>query len=159
MKTILLFASFSVASGLLFTNIYTSLVDAGSWGSHIPESIATAREYYKTVNPGNFFRIFSPINQLLALLSLIAFWKVSRTIRVYLGVALLMYILAEALTFGYFYPRNDILFNTTALTDIDILRKAWSEWSRMNWIRSLLGVMGLVFSFLALHKIYSMRMA
>jgi len=34
-----LFASLCIASGLLFANIYTSLVDAKSWGSDIPASI------------------------------------------------------------------------------------------------------------------------
>jgi hypothetical protein len=59
MKTIILFASISIASGLLLVNMYTSLIDARSWGSDIPNSIATAREYFKTVNPhhelGSYF--------------------------------------------------------------------------------------------------------
>ena len=67
MRTIALFASISIASGLLFANVYTSLVDAKSWGSDIPGSIAAAREYFKTVSPANFFRIFSPLNQLIIL--------------------------------------------------------------------------------------------
>jgi hypothetical protein len=36
MRTIALFASISIASGLMFANVYTSLVDAKSWGSDIP---------------------------------------------------------------------------------------------------------------------------
>jgi hypothetical protein len=67
MKNVLLFASILIACGLLLTNIYNSLIDAKSWGSNIPKSIETARQYYQTVNPGNFFRIFSPVNQVLAL--------------------------------------------------------------------------------------------
>ena len=70
MKIILLFASIVIASGLLISNIYTSVVDSTSWGSNIPHSIEAAREYFKTVNPGNFFRIYSPVNQVLALLAL-----------------------------------------------------------------------------------------
>src|SRR3954470_12856062 len=104
MKTIFLFASISIAGGLLFVNLYTSLVDARSWGSDIPNSIATAREYYKTVNPGNFFRLFSPVNQLLGLLVLILFWRSSPSIRLCLGIAFVLYILGDALTFAYFYP-------------------------------------------------------
>src|SRR6185436_18903917 len=85
MKQLLLFVSIALASGLLLTNIYTSLVDAKSWGANIPQSIETAREYFKTVNAGNFFRIFSPANQVAGLLALILFWKVSATARIYLG--------------------------------------------------------------------------
>ena len=155
MKHIFLFSSIAVASGLLFVNTYTSIVDVKSWGSNIPESIATAREYFKTVNPGNFFRIFSPINQLLGLLVLVLFWKTAPSVRLYFGAAFLMYLLAEAMTFGYFYPRNDIMFKTASLTDIELLKTTWSEWQTMNWVRSLLLLIGLVFSFLSLHKLHT----
>lgn len=155
MKTLLLFASITIAAGLILVNMYTSLIDARSWGSHIPESIATAREYFKTVNPGNFFRIFSPINQLLGLIVLIIFWKSAPNTRLTLGIALLMYLAAEAMTFGYFYPRNDIMFRTARLTDVDLLKRTWSQWNTMNWVRTLILLIGLCFSLLSLHKLYT----
>jgi len=102
MKLLLLFASIALASGLLITNIYTSLVDAKSWGANIPQSIETARDYFKTVNPGFFFRMISPSNQVVALLVLILFWKVSATVRIYLGIELALYVCAAVLTFAYF---------------------------------------------------------
>lgn len=154
MKTIILFASITIASGLLFVNIYTSLVDARSWGGDIPNSIATAREYFKMVTPGNFFRLFSPVNQVLGLLALILFWKSAPSVRLCLGAAFVLYILGDVFTFAYFYPRNDIMFKTAQLADIDLLRKTISEWSMMNWIRSLIILAGLFFSFISLHKIY-----
>jgi len=157
MKTIILFASVCIASGLLIVNLYTSLIDAKSWGASIPDSIAVAREYFKIVNPGNFFRIFSPLNQALGLLVLVLFWNSSSSIRLYLGIAFAMYLLAEGLTFGYFYPRNAIMFKTAQLTDINLLRKTWSEWNTMNWMRSLILLTGLFFSFLSLHKFYSLH--
>lgn len=157
MKLLFLFASIALASGLLFANIYTSLIDARSWGADIPRSIETAREYFKTVNPGNFFRIFSPANQVVALLVLILFWKVSATARIYLGMALALYVCTEMFTFAYFYPRNSIMFEKGSLTDIDTLKKAWMGWSTMNWLRSFVIFAGLVFSFLALHKIYTAK--
>lgn len=158
MKTIILFASISMASGLLFVNMYTSLIDAKSWGSDIPNSIAAAREYFKIVNPGNFFRIFSPVNQVLGLLVLILFWKSSPSIRLCVGTAFVMYIIAEGMTFKYFYPRNDILFKTARLTDVDLLRKTWSEWHTMNWVRTSVLLAGLFFSFLSLHKYYALQL-
>ena len=155
MKNIALFLSIGVATGILFANVYTSMVDAKSWGSDIPNSIATAREYFKSVNPGNFFRVFSPVNQVLGLLVLILYWRSSPSIRMCLGAALVMYILVDVMTFAYFYPRNDIMFKTASLTDVETLRKTWSEWNAMNWVRSLMLLIGLGFSFLSLHKIYS----
>lgn len=157
MKNIILFFSVSMASGLLFTNVYTSLIDARSWGSNIPDSIAAAREYFKSVNPGNFFRIFSPLNQLLALILLVLFWKISPSVRMCLGAALVFYIVTDVMTFAYFYPRNDIMFSTAQLTDVVTLKKVWSEWNMMNWVRSAMLLVGLFFSFLSLHKIYSLQ--
>lgn len=157
MKHLFLFASISIACGLLFVNLYSSLIDAKSWGSNIPDSIATGREYYKTVNPGNFFRIFSPMNQVLALLVLILFWKASPSIRTCLITAFIMYVVADVLTFAFFYPRNDIMFKTAQLSDTNLLRKAWSEWNTMNWVRSLIVLAGIFFSFLSLHKVYSLQ--
>ena len=156
MKITILFTSICIASGLLFVNLYTSLIDAKSWGSDIPNSIATSREYYKAVTPGNFFRIFSPVNQVFGILVLILFWKSSPSIRLYLGIAVGLYILADVLTFAYFYPRNDIMFKTAQLTDVNLLRKTCSEWTVMNWFRSLAILVGVFFSFLSLHKIYSL---
>lgn len=158
MKTILLFISIALASGLFFINFYNSLIDAKSWGSNIPGSIATAREYFKTVNPGNFFRVFSPINQVLGLLVLILFWKSAPSVRLYLGVAFALYVLTDVFTYAYFFPRNDIMWKTAELTDTEVLRKAWAEWSSMNWVRSLMLLVGLFFSFLSLHKIYLLRL-
>jgi hypothetical protein len=155
MKKTVLFASICLASGLLFTNLYTSLIDWRSVGSDIPNSIAIAREYFKTVNPGNFFRMFSPMNQALGIIVLIMFWKASPSIRLCLGAALAMYLLAEGLTFEYFFPRNNILFRDARLTDIDLLKKTWSEWNTMNWVRSGILLIGIFFSFLSLHKIYT----
>jgi hypothetical protein len=153
MKIIILFASITIASGLLLTNIYTSIIDAKSWGSNIPDSIAAARAYYTAVNPGNFFRLFSPINQLLGVLVLILFWKTVPSIRMYAGGALILYLVADVMTFKYFYPRNAILFNTASLTDIDLLKKTWSQWNNMNWVRSGVMLAGIVFSFLALFRL------
>jgi len=155
MKKTILFLSVSMASGLLLMTVYNSVIDAKSWGSDIPNSIATARAYFKTVNPGDFFRVFSPLNQVLGLLALLLFWKSFPSTRLYLGIALVMYILADVMTFAYFYPRNDILFRTGLLTDVDTLKKVWSEWNTMNWVRFAVVLVGLICSSLSLHKIYS----
>jgi hypothetical protein len=154
MKLLLLFTSISLASGLLFVNIYSAMVDSKSWGANIPRSIETAREYFKIVNPGNFFRIISPINQVVALLVLILFWKVSIAARIYLGTALALYVLSEVFTFAYFHARNKILLETSPLPDIDTLKNAWSGRHNMDWFRRFIMFAGLVFSFLALHEIY-----
>jgi hypothetical protein len=154
MKNFLLFASISVAAGILFTNIYNSLVDAKCWGANMPQSIDIARQYFKVANPGNFYRLISPVNQVLALLALIVFWKSAPAARPYLGTALVLYVLGDVFTFAYFYPRNNVMFSSP-ITAIDVITKAWKEWSSMNWLRSAIVIAGLVFSFMAVHKVYT----
>ena len=156
-KNIFLIASIIIASGVLFVNFYNSLIDVKSWGSDIPNSIGIAREYFRVVNPGNFFRVFSPINQAIGLLVLVLFWKTSPSIRLSLGIAFCLYVLGDVLTFAYFYPRNDIMFKTASLTDIETLKNAWLGWNATNWIRSLIVLGGLILSCLSLHKIYTLK--
>jgi hypothetical protein len=155
MKIIFLFLSAALASGLLLANIYSSVVDARSWGADLPHSIGVAREYFKAVDPGNFFRIFSPVNQVLGLLVLILYWKASPVIRTGLGVAFLCYVVAEGLTFAYFFPRNALMFRDANLSDVALLKRTWLEWSRMNWLRSSILLLGIAASFFSIHKIYT----
>ena len=143
----------AVAAGAAVANLYNSIVDAPAWGHDIPASIATAKQYYAATNPGTFYRIFSPINQLLALLSVLLFWKRGGTMRVALLTALLLYFAAEGMTFLYFYPRNDIMFGAVG-ADVETLQATWKQWSTMNWVRTLLIVAGVVCSAIGLHSSY-----
>jgi len=157
MKKIIILASASVASGILFANIYNSMVNAAAVESNIPTSIVAAREYFSTVNPGDFFKVFSPLSQLLALLSLVLFWKRSPAIRLLLGIAFLCYFAADIFAFTYFHPRNDIMYNSETLPDTETLKRVAAEWSSMNWVRSLVLLIGVVCSFLAIDKIYTRK--
>ena len=148
----MLYALVSFSSGLFFTNIYNSVVNAANWESNIPASITATRDFFVVANPGTFFGKIDPVNLLLTVLAIILYWKQSRSIRLYLGVAFLCYVSAIILTFGYFYPRNEILFLSEQLPDTATLQQAASEWGRMNWVRSLIWLAGLTCSFLALDK-------
>lgn len=143
-------------AGVLFVNVYNSIVDAVSWGSNIPSSVDVMRQYYIATNPGKFFRYFSPVNQLLALLALIFFWKSSKQVRIYLAIAFLLSVLTDVFTFSYFYLRNHLLV-TLPLTEVSKLTEIIKQWQVMNWIRSLVIVVELTFSFLALNKLFKIR--
>jgi len=70
MKKAILFLSIICASGLTMVTIYNTIVDAASWGSDIPSSIQTARDYYQHVDPSRFYLIVGPLNLILILLTL-----------------------------------------------------------------------------------------
>ncbi len=152
MKKLVLYASVAFSSGLFFTNIYNSIVNAANWESNVPNSITATKDFFVVANPGTFFQLIDPTNLILIVLALILFWKKSTSIRLYLGIALLCYISSMILTFTYFYPRNEIMFLSEQLPDTETLKKVASEWGRMNWVRSLIWLAGLICSFLALDK-------
>ena len=140
-------------AAILGVNLYTSVVDANSWAASIPASVMTARDYFKVVNPGTYFRMASPLNQLFALLALIAGWKFGRNARIFFGLALVFAVLTDVMTFAYFYPRNAVLFGPSA-ADPALLTRIVSEWRAMNWVRSLIVAVGLVCSMKGLDAMY-----
>lgn len=140
--------------------IYNLLVDAKSWGSDIPASIQTVRAYYKYVDPRNFFAITAPINQFLILLTIILFWNDGIKLRLYFSISFLLYATIAILTFAYFVPRDIIIFTSPIRGHVEEIKTALSQWKNMNWLRSLIGLAGILFSFKGLdtfYKIYLVR--
>ncbi len=138
LRNIILISAIVFAAGVLFVNVYNSVVDTPNWGRDIPASIQTTRDYFKAKNPGDFFRVFSPLNQILCLLALIFWWKVDPGMRPYCGLALVCAVMGDVFTFAYFYPRNNILFLSEISSHLDAIKKAYQEWNIMNWPRSLI---------------------
>jgi hypothetical protein len=151
-QTIVLILAASVASGLLFVNIYTSVVDAPNWGRDLPDSIAVARDYFSVKNPGNFFRVLSPVSQLLALTAVVVSWWAPKGTFSICVAALILAVSVDILTFSYFYPRNEIMF-AGPIDNVDAIRSALSGWRDMNWIRSGLIAIVVFLDFFALVKV------
>lgn len=154
MKKAIVYLSIIFASGLVMVTIYNTLIDAGSWGSDIPASIQAARDYYKHVDPRRFYRIIGPPNLLLSLLTIILFWKNGVSLRIYFGTSFLLYAAIVILTFTYFVPRDLILFTWPIQDHLEEIRTAARQWSEMNWLRTLLGLAGVLFSCKGLDTYY-----
>ena len=157
MKKLILFLSIICASGLTMVSIYNSVVDAKSWGSDIPASIQTARDYFQHVDPRRFYVVVGPVNLILILLTLILFWKDSVSLRFYFAASFAAYAGILILTLAYFIPRDLILFTWSISDHLEQIRTASSQWSAMNWLRSLLGLAGVLFSFKGLDTYYAAR--
>src|SRR5215468_11131487 len=65
MKKSILFLWIICASGLTMVSIYNTIIDAQSWGSDIPTSIQTTRDYFQHVDPRRFFTVAGPVNLIL----------------------------------------------------------------------------------------------
>lgn len=153
MKKLILLIAMTFASGLLFVNVYTSLVDAQNWGHDIPSSLVLTKEYMSAANPGTFFRTFSPASQIIALLALVICWRGDRMVRIYCAIAFVLAVSGEILTFSYFFPRNAILFTDPLNTDPELLKRTWAEWTTMNWQRSGILLVQVIIDYLALMRV------
>jgi len=150
MRKIILILAAIFASGLLFVNVYTSVVDARNWSHDIPNSLMAARAYMSVANPGTFFRTVSPMSQVIALLALIICWRAGVRVRIYCAIALVLAVSGDLFTFAYFVPRNQILFVQPLTADTEALKTVSSEWTTMNWPRSGILVVEIILDFLAL---------
>jgi Anthrone oxygenase len=157
MKKLILFLSIICASGLTMVTIYNSVVDAKSWGSDIPASIQTARDYFQHVDPRRFYEVAGPVNLVLIVLTLILFWKDSVSLRYFFAASFACYAAILILTLAYFVPRNLILFTWPIPDHLEQIRTASAQWTAMNWLRSLLGLAGVLFSFKGLDSYYDTR--
>jgi hypothetical protein len=157
MKKLILFLSIICGSGLTMVTIYNTVVDAQSWGSDIPASIQAARDYFQHVDPRRFYEVAGPVNLFLIVLTLILFWKESVSLRFYFAASLASYTAILILTLAYFVPRNLILFTSSISDHLEQIRTASAQWSAMNWLRSLLGLAGVLFSFKGLDTYYATR--
>lgn len=157
LRLIIICLATTVASGILFVNIYTSLVDAPNWGHDIPASIQAARNYFIVANPGTFFRMFAPVNQIVTLVAVLLCWRIDRRLRYFLLAALLIAVATDAMTFGYFYPRNAVMFENPMEGNLDAIRTAWTSWTFMNWPRSVIVAIGVALDFAALVRFAGLK--
>jgi Domain of unknown function (DUF1772) len=154
MKKAILFLSIIVASGLTMVTVYQTVIDSRSWSSDIPASIQAAREYYRHVDPRLFYTIIGPPNFLLCLLTILLFWKEAAAVRICFVISLVCYAAILALTFAYFIPRDLILFARPIQGHVEEIKTAASQWSHINWLRTLLGLAGVLSSFKGLDSYY-----
>src|SRR5205814_4071113 len=96
------------------------------------------------VGPRRFYLIVGPPTVLLGALTTILFWKDAVSMRLLFGASATCYALIVLLTIFYFVPRDLILFRDPIQEHLDEIRAAASQWSRMNWARTLLGCAGVL---------------
>lgn len=60
--------------------------------------------------------------------------------RLYFGASFLLYAAIVILTFSYFIPRDLIIFTWSIPDHLEEIKTAVSQWSQMNWLRTVLGL-------------------
>jgi len=130
---------------LLGAAAYESVVMAPNYERDIPGSIATAREFLRRATPARYFRVVSPVAQVLTLGALVVNWPVPRA-RWAVLAALAILVLLDLITFRFHYPRLAILFRSSEPVEPEVLGRAAHEWARGNIWRIVL----LLLAFIAL---------
>jgi uncharacterized membrane protein len=139
---------------LLGATLYESVVVAPNYERDVPTSIAIARQFLVRTTPAHYFRILSPLTQVLLLAGLVASWRIPGA-RWGLGGALGLLVLLDLITFSFHYPRLAIMFRAPLPKDPAPLRRAAREWTLGNHVRLVL----LVLAFLsALHAFTQLPM-
>src|SRR5262249_49934853 len=106
------------------------------------------------MDPRRFFTVAGPVNEILILLMLILFWKHSVSARICFSATFAFYTAIVVLSLAYFVPRDLILFTSSIPDHVEQIKGAANEWRHMNWLRSLLGLAGVLFSFKGLDVYY-----
>lgn len=125
-----------IALGMLLgASTYESVVMAPNYAARVPESLEHIRGFFVSTNPAALFRVLAPATQLLLVLAVLQNWRVQGA-RWWLAGALVALALADAITFLFHYPRNELLF-VRPLNEVPPaqLEEAARQWGRGNHVR------------------------
>jgi hypothetical protein len=157
MKRLILFLSIIGGAGLTMAASITRSLMQKPGVFDIPASVQTARDYFQHVDPRRFYKVAGPVNLILIVLTLTLFWQDAVPLRFYFAAAFACYAGILVLALACFVPRNRILFTWSISDHLEQVRTASTQWSAMNWIHSLLGMAGVLFSFKGLDTYYAGR--
>lgn len=119
---------------LLGATAYESVVMAPNYGRDVPESIDVARRFLQRTTPAHYFRVLTPVTQLILLGSVVITWR-SAEVRYPTLAALVVLVLLDGITFTFHYPRLAIMFKGPMPEDAQRLRRAAREWAVGNIVR------------------------
>jgi hypothetical protein len=137
---------------LLGATAYETIVMAPNYERDIPASIDLARQFLRRVTPAHYFRVISPLTQLLLVGSVVLCWGVSDA-RWWLLTALGALAATDVVTFRFHYPRLSIMFREPISSDPLRLRRAAREWAAGNLVRGALLVVAILSVLLAVTRL------
>lgn len=135
-KIFVLHLAIVASAGLLFVNLYNSIVDAPNWAHQLPQSLNAARSYFSFKDPSAFLKFAGPVIHIIGINCVIRFWRTDNKVRLYNITALGMILCTDLMTFLFLFPLNQVLFGSSQ--DVTIIEHAVQQWSLLNWLRSLI---------------------
>ena len=99
-----------------------------------PQGLEHGRLFMQAATPAKLFRVLAPASQLLVLGSIAAHWS-NPASRWPLVGALIALVVCDAITFGYHYPRNRVLFTAPLAVPEEQLNRVARQWTTANLVR------------------------
>jgi hypothetical protein len=127
---------------LLGATIYESVVMAPNYERDIPESVMQARQFLRRRTPAHFFRVATPVAQVVLAGGTLASWQTPA--RWFLILALGILLFTDVVTFAFHYPRLRIMFKDPISADSEKVRSAAREWATGNLGRAVLLVLAIL---------------
>lgn len=131
---------------LFGANLYEVVVSVPNWRD--ADLLKAYRAFAVRRNPGHYYRVLSPLTNVVLLASLLAGWGAFPGRNAWVGAALGCMVAAELFTVAYFFPRNRSLFEGNP--DQAEVTRTVGQWSRANYLRMLITVSGFLLGMHAL---------
>ncbi len=152
---ILLFTHVGLVFMLLGAGVLDTYVSFPNWFHNVPDSVATARQFYSFRNPG---MVFIPL-LLLVILSgvgfVVAAWKVEPA-RIWVLVGTVLFVAIAVLNVGFIYPRIVTLVGTgSEMQTLEALQAAAQEMQVLIQVRLVLTIIGTGFAVFGLWRFYA----
>ncbi|MFN8343719.1 MAG: hypothetical protein U0X91_01870 [Spirosomataceae bacterium] len=140
-------AWFLLLGGIIFDQILSA-----NWKSGKIEDIDNMKAFYHVTNPGYYFIPVKFPVLIFSIVSLISFWKISKTVRLLLMIVTTTII--TDLTFSAYHFDPIIMYTSGSNIDPIIAQQKATSFYTFNFLRILLDLFGVCIAALALHKSY-----
>ncbi len=133
-------------------NLFDVIVNEKNLTRNFPDSVEHIRRFYKFSNPGHFFRLFTPIYGLSALIALLCFWHVAYGRRWLIIGSILSYALTQVITIVYFFPQNQLLREGPIDELTTLFTKFATTRTYLDFLRNVLTLTAVVLLLIALSQ-------
>lgn len=116
--------------------IFETIVIVPMWSQSADAARYFNQNPLSVFNTGNFFFIAAPLSLLLSIVTLIAGWRTEKSVRFWLRLAIIPFLITFLVTSFYFVPEQLAIKGAAAqsLSDAELTARA-SRWVMLNWIR------------------------
>ena len=123
----------------------------------VPRSLETAMEFMVVRGPRDFFQPAGILAMLTGIGSLMLGWRVKSARYWILGSMIVVFVGEFLFSMAFFWPRNTIMSEGTAVHSIAYLKQTAQEFQTGHWLRVAMSAAASALSFMGFLKFYRHR--